>query len=84
MEIPGTEFHEFLTLDWIIRSIRLTTVCHNLPVRQKATRVFTKTSHYRGHSAIVWHNTTLATLHSRVTVGCCSIDRVQVEILTFM
>ena len=24
MEIPGTEF---LTLDWIIRSIRLTTVC---------------------------------------------------------
>ena len=26
MEIPGTEF---LTLDWIIRSIRLTTVCTN-------------------------------------------------------
>jgi len=35
---------------------------------------FYKTNHYRGHSAIVWHNTNLATVHSRVTVDGCSME----------
>ena len=35
---------------------------------------WTTTSHYRGHSAIVQHNTNVATVHSRVTVGGCSVE----------
>ena len=41
---------------------------------QIATGFFTPTSHYRGHSAIVGHNTNLATVHSRVTVGGCLME----------
>ena len=40
----------------------------------KSYSLFTTTSHYRGHSAIVQHNTNLATVHSRVTVGGCSVE----------
>ena len=40
---------------------------------KKSHRIFTTTSHYRGHSAIVRHNTNFATVHSRVTVGGCSM-----------
>jgi len=36
MEIPGTEF---LTLDWIIRSIRLTTVYHKASASPQVLQV---------------------------------------------
>ena len=36
-------------------------------------RIFTTISHYRGHLAIVQHNTNFATVHSQVTVGGCSV-----------
>ena len=36
--------------------------------------ILTTTSCYRGHSAIVQHNTNFATVHSRVTVGGCSVE----------
>ena len=39
----------------------------------KSHRIFT-TSRYRGHSAIVQHNTNVATAHSQVTVGSCSVE----------
>ena len=35
---------------------------------------FSTTSHYRGHSAIVWHNINFTTVHSRVTVGSCLVE----------
>ena len=41
---------------------------------QKATNFFPTTSRYRGHSAIVQHNSNLATVHSWVTVGGCSVE----------
>ena len=37
-------------------------------------KIFTTTSRYRGHSALVRHNTNFATVHSRVTVGSCSVE----------
>ena len=36
---------------------------------KKVLDIFTTTSHYRGHSAIVQYNTNFTTVHSRVTVG---------------
>ena len=41
---------------------------------QKSYRIFTITSRYRGHLALVCHNTNFATVHSRVTVGGCSVE----------
>ena len=46
--------------------------CITLPT--KSYWRFTTTSHYRGHSATVQHNTNFATVHSRVTVGGCSVE----------
>ena len=40
----------------------------------KSYWIFTTTSHYRGHSAIVQPNTNFAIVHSRVTVGGCSVE----------
>ena len=41
---------------------------------QKSYQIFTTTSRYRRHSAVVWYNSKFATVHSRVTVGGCSMD----------
>ena len=40
----------------------------------KSCRIFTTTCHYRRHLAIVRHNANFATVHSRVTVGGCSVE----------
>ena len=52
-------------------------VCHKLiciTFLTKSYRIFTTTSRYRGHLAIVQHNTNFATVHSQVTVGGCSVE----------
>ena len=52
-------------------------VCHKLACitfPTESSRIFTTTSRYRGHSAIVQHNTNFATVHSQVTVGGCSVE----------
>ena len=41
---------------------------------QKRYRIYTTISRYRGHSAIVWHSTNFATVHSRVTEGGCLME----------
>ena len=46
--------------------------CNTLPT--KSYKIFRTTSRYRGHSVVVWHNSKLAKLHSRVRVGGCSME----------
>ena len=43
---------------------------HNFP-KIKSYQIFTTTSRYRSHLAIVQHNSNFATVHIRVTVGGC-------------
>ena len=52
-------------------------VCHKLGCMKFPTNMlpdFTITSHYRGHLALVRHNTNFATVHSWVTVSGCLVE----------
>ena len=40
----------------------------------KSYQIFTTTSHYRGHSAIVCRNTNFAMVYIQVTVGGCLVE----------
>ena len=45
---------------------------------KKSYQIFTTTSSYRWHSAVVWPNSKFSTVHSQVMVGSCSMElRVQ-------
>ena len=47
--------------------------CITFPTK-KAMGVLQQSSRYRGHSAIVRHNTNFATVHTQVTAGGCSVE----------
>ena len=53
---------------------KITKYATTLPVQKKSYRIFTITSRYRGHSALVQHNTNFATVHSWETVGGCLVE----------
>ena len=55
------------TCSWI--KFLLQTCLYNI-----SYQIFTTTSRYSGHSAIVQHNTNFVTVHSQVTVGGCSVE----------
>ena len=38
------------------------------------TYLYNITSHYKGHLAIVQHNTNFTTVHSQLRVGGCSVE----------
>ena len=50
------------------------TCLYKFSCKKAIYQIFTTTSRYRGHLATVQHNTNFATVHSRVTVGGCSVD----------
>ena len=56
-----------------INKISMSQTCLYNISYQKAVD-FTTTSRYRGHSAILQHNTNFASVHSQVTVDSCSVE----------
>ena len=67
--VPSWDVKIIGTCSWI------KLVCHTLAhIPTKSYQIFTTTSRYRWHWAVVQHKTNFATVHSWVTVGNWSVE----------